>query len=49
MKKKIKDLTIEEIKRVCKKQTSCESCPLAIFNVVICVQTLLYTEVEIDE
>ena len=28
MKKKIKDITIEEIVKVCKKQYDCYSCPL---------------------
>ena len=54
MKKKVKDLTIPEIRNTCKKYCNCSECPL--YNVVqLCsapcelTDLQLETEVEVDE
>lgn len=55
MKKKIKDLTIEEIRKICGKHYtgySCVRCPLYNLNLCACFATdwdCLYYEVDIDE
>ena len=50
MKKKIKDLTIEEIKKICRKYMDCEACPLDLSP---CPATIydedLKREIEVDE
>ena len=53
MRKKIKDLTLEEREIICEKQTTCDGCPI---NLGICLKseyegflTRLNWEVEVDE
>ena len=56
MKKKIKDLTVGEIKKICKKHYgnsnySCRTCPLNYINLCACFASDwndLYYEVEVD-
>ena len=50
MKKKIKDLTLEECNNICSKAESCSMCPLQ--NTIKCINTdtaQLDIEVEVDE
>ena len=54
MKKKIKDLTVEEVNAICHKQDDCDTCPLANrFGTCIimppCFVDELEEEVEVDE
>lgn len=53
MKKKIKDLTKEEIEIICKKHSNCFECPLSItFDCgqhIYCANGILLREVEINE
>lgn len=36
MKKKIKDLTLEEVKNICEKNKECDTCPLIIAGMFPC-------------
>lgn len=53
MKKRIKDLTLAELIKICDKQKDCEDCPLFARmnddNAPICVDKIMNKEVEIDE
>ena len=51
--KKIKDLTLEETKKICLKNNDCIECPLYL-NLYLCVKDLLCEEklnqeIEVDE
>ena len=50
MKKKIKDLTLEEIANICKTYAGCTHCPLEIKNYRLCKHHILgkYGEQEIE-
>ena len=51
MKKKIKDLTLEEMNKICKKQFTCRNCPLKS-SFKTCIKywgVYLEREVEVDE
>ncbi len=48
MKKKIKDLTDEEIRKMCENRTLCEGCPFYSYN-EHCFKLMLYEEVEVDD
>ena len=50
MKKKIKDLTLEECRKICEKQDSCSDCP--IYDEICGIRIIrihLEREVEVDE
>ena len=50
-KKKIKDLTNNEIDKICKKNNNdCHDCPLAIinFDTVVCSKDILKKEVDVE-
>ena len=54
MKKKIKDLTLEERQKVCEQHEKCKDCPLAMgysymSNYIVCLGNKLEREVEVDE
>ena len=50
MKKKIKDLTLEEKKMICEKHETCEDCPLRLFQFHLGSYACAYeSEVEVDE
>jgi hypothetical protein len=49
MKKKIKDLTLGECKRICEKQTECFGCPLETSRGCATDFEEMEREVEIDE
>lgn len=56
MKKKIKDLTVEEVEKICDKQTDCDNCPLDIPSCRICMKDItiynigfLEKEIEVEE
>ena len=46
MKKKIKDLTAEECKRICDAKKECEKCPLNIDNSAVCMAELKNIDVK---
>lgn len=55
MKKKIKDLTIQEVKRTCDKYDDCQGCPLkrgaslCVTDITILDEEYLNSEVYINE
>lgn len=52
MKKKIKDLTKEEIEIICNKHGNCFECPLIIYDRgtrIYCANGILSREVEVNE
>lgn len=55
MKKKIKDLTVEEADKICDKQTCCNNCPLNIrfskhcTTMIYNCKELLEREIEVEE
>lgn len=53
MKKKIKDLTLNEINRICSSRDDCDHCPLYL-NLYVCMHNLIYEEkledkIEVEE
>lgn len=52
MKKKIKDLTLEEVKKIC-KNNSCDECPLKVVpcykGYYVVVNSELNQEIEVEE